>query len=612
MGYINGIFMQQRLEKKEGLGFIRRVYLFPWNSETDYESEGLPLTPVMTDTEGGCYQVVGAVRVPFLGPSEKALGEIERAISGKAFWINGPVVPSDADLVINSTTIVHIEESGPLIPEASSRFKYAEQGRIERLRRHLIGRTGSGVINGEIKNGIAVYDTRKKKGLCSERGFSFAFRAFSGEEEVTEYLRLMGRMTAVARPFATHYGSIIRDSGFYKDENYEEMGIYYRDSNNFGKQADPLGSFYQGLGLAAEYPGGISFEALVATGKVISIGGIPMEQIPNRRLAEYILGSRDGFSADVWFLEDLLLKGAGWFRRTVYQVGAWEKLMLEDKEEAYPIYKHYVREREINQKSVGEIWIDEEIPPKVKRQLILAKLGLNVNPHIYIPLDEFFKNYWVVYRELESFWKTRVGFSTALFDEDHSGWSTPTVNFDMATERQRVREIMSGYAQKLREFERYRDDGRNYVVGYPFVFGEGEIDRVVAGRIAFYSKPSVIEDQKQEIDWRAELQQGTWPRGIGKERKKYISIEHRARPGRDLYSDLTSNSSSLVTEVVSGDVTDDDNLLLSAKQASLDYINGYYLKRAAAEIMGLGGFKTVVLEYYYHNGAISVVDFSAR
>jgi hypothetical protein len=630
MDYINGTFMSSKLEtvsqqlvrtqtEVKRMFTTWRVYLHT-PPDLNWEEEGLEITPPTYDTKGGVFTCVWQQRVPFLEAADKAGAEIDAAIvappnplmNGFSFYSHQEVkkaISDQVDFVMNSSVVVTIEGSGPLITRDYRSVK-EEQEAVNRLKILLCGKTGQGEIHGEIVSGVAVYDNKNKRGLCGERKMPFTFSAFSDEREIRRYLCVLGRITnpAINPP----RDSLIRDSGFIDDGDYTLLGErlttgFFLDP--FNSPRDPIEDVFVGIRNLSFFPGGVYLGGLIAMGKVLTINGYDIKRVSPSILAKYVHIVDDGSGQDAWDLEDILRGIKRDVPEGVYQHGIWTKVLLEGRKPLYDLAKWYFKERDRAQRSAEAIYDDPYIPPKCKRQIICQKLGLPVNPHVHIPISQLDDHYYEILSNLRELWGMPIGVSAALSDEPDYGWSTPTKQFPLIPIEGETEEGFIAFMEKLKQDKHYKHDPIDHAIFYPFVFGEEDREGVVGGRILFSKRPSLTREQIRENSWRMELQRGRWPRGIDPNKGRFLSIDHPGM-GNDMISELSRDPSQPEVKEVKGDLNN-DWLLQSAEQEGRDLTKNPIFLQAIMRIMDLTKKENIVLEFFYRNGKIQVVDFAA-
>ncbi len=547
-------------------------------------------------------QVIHTQALPWLDPAEKARGEIGIAINTGLF--------SDRDFIINSSTTVNIEQSGPLITE-SFRITDAEiETYFDRLCSRLIGRGDRTSLRGEMDSGYAVYDRLHNRGLLTSIKIPFIFSAFATPNEVGLYLRLLSRMlkqeVELDKKFRENPNANI-------DFKMEATSMAISASSDFKMSEDTTSQILtheelDGLAMSQAYSGGIHLAPLIAMGKVQSINGVQINRIDPKELGRYILISRESNGRIPLELIEILERGET-MHEVLYEQANWKRIYLEGRKQTYPLFNFYLNEKENLTKSAKEIWNDNSIPPKIKRQLLLMIHGIEINPHLHIPLETFLRDANKIIPELWDMWQMGVGLSTALYNESALA-KTPTARFNYGMRENDIRAASGQLRKKLTDPKLLKIsplDSRDYVIVYPSVWDE--TTRIVGGVWRFDALPQ-LAGELDTSNWGMELQLGRYPRIIEKSAGHYVRREHQ--PAKPIVPGLVDpTQSTIIDRITSGPEVDNNSFLQMVEQEALRAVQSFSVKLAAREIMLLTDQSPLAIEWHYFQplGKIFAMDF---
>lgn len=361
----------------------------------------------------------------------------------------------------------------------------------------------------------------------------------------------------------------------------------------------------EGLVISQEYPGGIYLAALVATGKVAAIDSIPISRLSDEKLAHYILIARDANAITVTALIEALQESEHDFE-TIYVHDEWTKVYTEGRRWRYPLYAFYLIEKERLSQSPEQIWHDESLPSKVKRQLLLQRLGIEINSHVHVPSEVFFKDGPEIISELHDLWKAPVGISSALYNEPILG-RTPATRFSFEMDELEISKELHTYRQRLDNLDTIELEERDQVILYPYVWEDR--DFIVGGAFRFDTQLQLAGERDKEI-WTIEMQKGCWHRDINSDSEGYVALEYR--PVIETSPGFYKDTSSRRVHKISPNVSKHDTVLAAAEieaknlaQRSLKF------RRAISELMRITQKQPIAVEWVYHllSGKIVAIDF---
>ncbi len=550
------------------------------------------------------YQVVSVPAVPWLDPAEKCRGEMEEARKSGLF--------ADKEFIVNGGTVISIEESGPLL---SRRFvQERAQEYFDQLCLRLIGRGDKKVLHGEILSGVAVYDQTRKTGFLVDTPVPFSFSPLASENEVGLYLRILSRISNVEIAIDREFQRQIRETqgssiNFERAAGEMALSINWfdpseRESNSLKLTDEET----EGLFISQEYPGGVYLAPLVAMGKVRKINGIPVNEMEAEELGKYISISRDCDGETILALLNALKAKEQPFE-IFYKNQDWTKVYIWGRKETYPLYLFFQWEQNQLNRPLKDIWKDDNLPAKIRRQLLLQKLGIEINPHLHIPKEVFFKDAERILPELWDMWQTSVGVSSACFNESPLA-KTPSTKFSLRSGKKEIQATINKFKRALEEKTLAKlspPDQRDFVIVYPAVWEE---KKLIVGGVCRFDTPPQISGEQDTTDWGMEMQKGRYPRIIEKSAGSYIRLEHQ--PAKQIVPGLTDPTQSSFTErIVSGDEVANDEFLLMVEQEAQRFVKSYEVKVAVRTLMELTGQRPLALEWYYFKptGAILAFDF---
>lgn len=549
------------------------------------------------------YRVIGVPSPLWLGAAERSQGRIRRALlASNQLW--------DRDLVVASSTVITLEGSGPLIPSEFLIPEGAEQA-YETLCLRLMARGGDKrVLNGEISSGVAVFSLGKMRGLLGEVRIPISVWASRTYLEIDKYLRalanivvlenllimpqLEGQQQAFTPDLMIRLGQIARNWRFLAREHRQELDNFFESGEE---------ELRAGLFITQDFPGGIYLAALVGSGRLKTINGFSPHQLDDYRLGQYILLARDANAPAIGQLMEALETDRILFE-IVYTHGPWTKVFLEGRRGQYPLYKFYLAEEERLSRSPDEIWADESLPPKVKRQLMLEKLGIEINPHLHVPIDVFFDDGREILAELWEMWRMPIGASSALFSETALG-KMPSTRFN-PERTEETEQALNEYRERLAAFPS-KDGKEGFVILYPFVW---EDENLVVGGSSRFDTPPQLAGEMDTTNWIIEMQKGRWPRGINRADGGYISFiyEGATEIGPGVFMPKAQRT---IVRDASSDVTGEDHLLAVAELEAKRFTQSRHVQAAVFEIMRITGKKSVAIDWMYYRptGRILAVDF---
>ena len=510
------------------------------------------------------------------------------------------------DAVVAGASTVSIEESGPLT--MTNPTGTADGQHKQKVASCLMGNGFKPVLGGELSVGAAVYLPPQRQGLMTEIKIPFTFAAFQSMQEVFEYFKNVGQLSILQGQIIL--AKLKANEYRLNDKIAGSLGNLVRYGSPFEMQeseVDDVTAIEAGIEVSRLFPGGIYFPALIRMGKLLTQGGKKLEEMSDVEVGRLIFLTLEDTSR----LNNVLIAiahGEAIRKEVVYTSGEWVKLFLEGRRSAYSFHEFLRFEKEQLQRPVEEIWRDESLPPKIKRKLVLQRLGIEMVPHIFIPKDIFFRDGAQIIHELSAIWQRNIGASSSFFNEPPLS-RTPSFRFERGIPHEAMGPKVKEYLEKLNGFTRAKTDLRDFIELYPIVWDDA--GRVVGGASRFDTRPQHGGDQTRS-NWVIEMQLNTWPRSLDPAKGEYILLHHAPLLHIDgeLWEVVDASGRIYRRQL---HVTGESHLLSIAEIEALRFTQSFPVREAIRKIMDLRGSEAAVgLEWRYHeaDGKVLAIDLS--
>lgn len=248
----------------------------------------------------------------------------------------------------------------------------------------------------------------------------------------------------------------------------------------------------------------------------------------------------------------------------------------------------------------------------MKRQLLLQANGIEVNPHLHLPLSDFLQNPINTIGTLRELWRMPIGMSSAFIDESALG-KLPSARFPVTGNKQGIVDEVNKYQQAVSELKKVRSHEDDQVIFYPMVW---QNPKKIVGITILVERDFRLgrrEDRYGE-SWIIEFQHGKRPRDILPGSEGFAKV--RFQTVKQVKGDIWEPTGKMSIEMFGIDEdpttrSEEQTVLWSAIQTMLRKVESKSFRIGVNAIRKYTDKEFVAIEFAYNHqtGEILAIDF---